>query len=147
MLAHVPTRLLAATVAATLALTACSDPTAPTTQKENKATRANLATATCTRVRQDIPASANTYLRLTRRSDGRVIHLRKGIYNHYPTVHVWEQLRYSGQWYIPVDVYDIQVRLERRLMTEIWMGQVRQTYKNIPVARYCPTRWSVAKVY
>jgi hypothetical protein len=98
--------------------------------------------AQCTLQQYDLPSTS--YLQLTHVRDGRVIHLQRSSYGGFPTALVWEQYQYQGAFYIPFDWYDIQVRLEARLVYETWMGEVRQVYKQIPVAKAC-THWSAIR--
>jgi hypothetical protein len=78
-------------------------------------------------------------------SNGYTVHLQRSNYNYSPTVLVWENWQFTGHYYIPKDVYDIQVRLVGRYVLETWMGKVRQVYKQVPVARAC-SNWSVSTV-
>lgn len=90
---------------------------------------------------QEYTLPSTSYLQLTHTS-GYVVHLQRSSSNYAPTVKLWEQQQYSGEYPIPVDVYDIQVRLEGRWVLETWMGQVRQVYKQVPVARACAESWT-----
>jgi hypothetical protein len=92
------------------------------------------AEAACTFKKYTLPSIS--YLQLVR-NDGRVVHLQRSAYKYNPTVHVWIQRNYRGQYYIPKNVYDIRVILENRLVLETWMGQVRQVFKQIPIAKAC----------
>ena len=82
------------------------------------------------------------YLQLTYNANGYVVHLQRSSDQYAPTVQVWEQGQYMGAYYIPVAIYDIEVSLEGRYVLETWMGEVRQVYKQVPVARACAETWT-----
>jgi hypothetical protein len=79
---------------------------------------------------------------MTYNADGYVVHLQRASYQYAPTVRVWEQGQFMGEYYIPIAIYDIQVSLEGRYVLETWMGEVRQVYKQIPIARACAESWT-----
>lgn len=100
------------------------------------------AQATCTRYKYDLPASYA--LQLTDSVSGSVLHLQRSNYQFKPTTLLWIQFNYHGQYYIPVDIFDIQVRLQGRYVYETFNGQVRQVYKQIPVVLAC-SNWRVVR--
>jgi hypothetical protein len=56
-----------------------------------------------------------------------------------PSVHIWENGQYSGEYQVPISIADGQIqvllRMEQRL--ETWMGRVRQVLKAIPYVTVC----------
>jgi hypothetical protein len=98
------------------------------------------AEGTCTLQEYTLPSTS--YLQLTHNASGYVVHLQRSSYQYTPTVLVWEQGQFTGAHYLPVDVYDIQVRLEGRYVLETWMGKVRQVYKEVSIARACAESWT-----
>ena len=85
-----------------------------------------------------------SYLQLVRR-DGYAILLQRSVRSGFPTARIWEKGRYTGEYNIPIDVADIRVRLELRLVPEMWMGRVRYVHKQVPVAQACDN-WAVRTV-
>lgn len=106
-------------------------------------TPSSAQAAACTRIKYDLPASYA--LQLTDSQGGSVVHLRRANYQYKPTVHIWIQHNYRGHWYIPQNVYDIQVQMETRLVLETFNGKVRQVYKQVSIVRAC-SNWRVTRV-
>src|SRR5688500_16292528 len=97
------------------------------------------AQGACTLQEYTLPSTS--YLEMIHTS-GYVIHLQRASDQSQPTVRVWEQRQFTGEYYIPIDISDIQVRLEGRYVLETWMGEVRQVYKEVPVAKACAENWT-----
>jgi hypothetical protein len=97
------------------------------------------AQGTCTLQEYTLPSTSHLEMIHT---SGYVIHLQRASDQSQPTVRVWEQGQFIGEYYIPIDIYDIQVRLEGRYVLETWMGEVRQVYKQVPMAKACAENWT-----
>lgn len=72
-------------------------------------------------------------------ASGTIVSLQRGNYNFRPTVHVWINGSYAGQYYIPLTLAggQIQVRIRMQLRYETWLGKVRQVYKAVPYVIVC----------
>lgn len=70
---------------------------------------------------------------------GTTIYLQRGNYNFKPTVHVWVNGSYAGQYNIPNAFFGGQIKVLFRLQlrTETWLGKVRQVYKEVPYVTVC----------
>ncbi|AFZ32883.1 hypothetical protein Glo7428_4440 [Gloeocapsa sp. PCC 7428] len=107
-------------------------------------------------VAQNICSTTDTNIRFinygytvfVRRRDGVTVHLQRDSKNYRHSVHVWINSQYAGVHPIPISLSypDLTVILVQRLMTEIWMGQVRLVPKIVPVVRYCPSIWNKSDI-
>jgi hypothetical protein len=103
---------------------------------------AQPAEAACITKTYTLPSISYLQLAL---SNGRVVHLRRSVYMHYPTVNIWDNRRYIGQYYIPVTYAGLSIILINRVVLETWMGSVRQVVKQVPVVKAC-NYWAASQV-
>jgi hypothetical protein len=70
---------------------------------------------------------------------GQIVALQRSNLNYRPTVHIWMNNAYVGQYYVPVQIYpnQLDVLLHTEIRLEPWMGQMRQVQKVVPYLRAC----------
>jgi hypothetical protein len=78
--------------------------------------------------------------------NGTSIALRRHVRNHRPTVYVWLNNRFGGEYFVPLSLAsgEIQVLMHTHMGLETWMGSVRQSLKETPYLVICGP-WSATR--
>jgi len=96
----------------------------------------------CTPQQADIPQVSYGHFEAVRKQDNVLVQLQRDISNGAPSVHLYVNSTYYGEYLIPAEItLDLVAHTEQRLVLETWMGSVRQTYKMIPIAKFCAEVW------
>ncbi|HJS86291.1 MAG TPA: hypothetical protein VJ779_12600 [Acetobacteraceae bacterium] len=78
--------------------------------------------------------------------NGTSIALQRHVRNHRPTVYVWLNHRFAGEYLVPLSLAsgEIQVLMHTHMGLETWMGSVRQSLKETPYLVVCGP-WSARR--
>ncbi|MEM7272211.1 MAG: hypothetical protein AAF547_03935 [Actinomycetota bacterium] len=80
-------------------------------------------------------------MQLTHRN-GTVVHLQQDSHRYEPTAHVWINGQSEGEWYLPLDLGDIDILFRYQYRYETWLGSVRQVLKPVAYVQAC-NGWTI----